>query len=121
MKPAPPVTRSLGTGYLFQDSAQALAPMDGSEAVSCQRALVEYAVGRAAGRSRVVCGGNRRNRDIGREQTERCALLGDRHRKVVPAGDSRVGPVMNAAHLGRTCDSPKRFGEKSRRGWCPHL
>src|SRR6185437_9711958 len=109
MKPAPPVTSSLGTGDLFQDSAQALAPMSGSDAVAGERALVENAVGRPPGRCRIVRRAYRCDRDVARNQPELRAFLRNRHREVVPAGDSRVRPMVDATNLRIACDSPERL------------
>src|SRR6185312_4601561 len=120
MKPAPPVTSSrdflgnvpvsssgrasadlsvLDIGRdLPEHTTQALAPVHGSQAEPGQGALIEHAVRRPTRGRRVVSGSNRGHADPGRQKSEVRALLSNGHRKVVPARNARVGPVMDTSN-----------------------
>src|SRR5690606_13791168 len=117
MNPAAPVINTLRMGSLFlikpwgwfachlpsaaakliQHFAQSVAPMLlGTIQLQQRPGLVQYAVGGPPGRSREFFGRNRMQRDRPVQQTPLQGLFLNRDREIVPAGDTRIGPVQDS-------------------------
>src|SRR5687767_9536591 len=112
MNPAPPVTSSLRGDELIQCVPEAVAPIGGIDSQQSGRlARIQHAVGGTSRGRRIFCGPYCPDRHLAIQKTAKQGFLLNGYRKIKPARDAAVAPVLEAADLSFRSDQPDRCGE----------